>query len=334
MHLLCSLCLWWGLSSLLFWSSGYFGLLWILLVFFQCHDVFSPFFFLSDTIFYFLLSSFNRCFSSLGNFLLSSMSLMISASLSTHSSFFVAASYVVSCFSLSLLLVTLELRLNCNTIEPASSTLGNFCATRWSSWPLSGCSSPSGRCFGSRSPARKSQLLLQPVGLMLSCAPSPPVLTSGWELASSSSFPQGVDVLPSGRLCSRWAKPPLGMSASLLLIMMPPSVSSKTVSTSALSATDAAAVSRCSSLLLRFLLPPSDSCATVSTVVLPASDAAAVLLLLSSLLLRFLLLPSVSCATFSTRVHSAPVAAAVFFASFLVSCAFFLFWRRLFLSWQ
>ena len=27
----------------------------------------------------------------------------------------------------------------------------------------SGCSSPSGRCFGSRSPARKSQLLLQPV---------------------------------------------------------------------------------------------------------------------------------------------------------------------------
>ena len=33
-----------------------------------------------------MLSSFNRCFSSLGNFLLSSMSLMISASLSTLSS--------------------------------------------------------------------------------------------------------------------------------------------------------------------------------------------------------------------------------------------------------
>ena len=107
--------------------------------------------------------------------------------------------------------------------------------------------------------------------------------------------------------------------------MLPLSVSSKTVSTSALSATDAAAASRCSSLLLRFLLPPSDSCATVSTVVLPASDAAAVLLLLSSLLLRFLLLPSVSCATFSTRVLSALVAAAVFFAPFLVSCASFFF---------
>ena len=107
--------------------------------------------------------------------------------------------------------------------------------------------------------------------------------------------------------------------------MMPPSVSSRTVSTSTLSATDAAAVPRCSSLLLRFLLPPSASCATVSTVVLPASDAAAVLLLLSFLLLRFLLLPSVSCDTFSTRVLSASVPAAVFFASFLVSCASFSF---------
>ena len=325
-HLFCSWFSWWGLSSLLFWFSEYFGLIWILQVFFQCHDVFSPFFFLwYSFFFFFFLNSFNRCFSSLGNFLLSSMSLMISASLSTRSSFFVAASYVVSCFSLSLLLVALESRLNCNTIEPASSTWGNFCAARCSSWPLSGCSSPSGRCFGSRSPARTSQLLLQPVGLILSCAPSPPVLTSVWELASSSSFPQGVDVHPSGRLCSRWAEPPRGMSASLLLIMVPPSVSSKTVSTRALSSIDAAAVSRCSSLLLRFLLPPSDSCATVSTVVLPASDAAAVLLLLSSLLLRFLLLPSVSCATFSTRVLSAPAAAAVFFASFLVSCASFSF---------
>ena len=54
------------------------------------------------------------------------------------------------------------------------------------------------------------------------------------------------------------------MSASLLLIMVPPSVTSKTVSTRALSSIDAAAVSRCSPLLLRFLLPPSDSSATVN----------------------------------------------------------------------
>ena len=108
---------------------------------------------------------------------------------------------------------------------------------------------------------------------------------------------------------------------------MLPSVSCTTVSTSVLSATNAAAVPRCSSsLLLRFLLPPSVSCATVSTVVLPASGAAAVSRWLSSLLLRFLLLPSVSFATFTTRVLSASAAAAVFFASFhCVMCFFFYF---------
>ena len=55
-------------------------------------------------IHFFLLSSFNRCLSSLGIFLLSSMSLRISASLSTHSSFFFAAAYVVSCISLRFVL--------------------------------------------------------------------------------------------------------------------------------------------------------------------------------------------------------------------------------------
>ena len=132
---------------------------------------------------------------------------------------------------------------------------------------------------------------------------------------------------PVRDVCARdEQKPPRGLSASLLRIVVLPSVSCKTVSTSVHSASSAAAVPRCSSsLLLRFLLPLWVSYATVSPVVLPASDAAAVSRLLSSLLLRFLLLPSVSCATFSTRVLSASAAAAVFFASFLVSCASFSF---------
>ena len=83
----------------------------------------------------------------------------------------------------------------------------------------SGCSSPSGRCFGSRSPARMSQPLLQPVLVSISCAySSPPILTSGcgrWSCSRSpavlsrslpffsSSLQRGVDVHPSGRLCSR-----------------------------------------------------------------------------------------------------------------------------------
>ena len=45
----------------------------------------------------FLLRSFSRCFSSLGMLLLSSTSLRISAYLSRHSSFFLAAADVVSC---------------------------------------------------------------------------------------------------------------------------------------------------------------------------------------------------------------------------------------------
>ena len=161
--------------------------------------------------FMFLLRSFSRCFSSLGMLLLSSMSLRISASLSRHSSFFFAAADVVSCISLLSFSNTLELLLFCNTIEPASSTWCVICAPRCSSGLRSGCSSPSGRCFGSRSPARRSQPLLQPVFVMISCASSSlPVLTSGCGRVLSrslhffsSSLPRGVDVHPSGRLCSR-----------------------------------------------------------------------------------------------------------------------------------
>ena len=79
-------------------------------------------FFFSDTFFFFLLSSLNRFLSSLGIFLLSSMSLRISTSLSTHSSFFFAAADVVSCISVLSFLNTLRLRPNCNTIEPAFPT--------------------------------------------------------------------------------------------------------------------------------------------------------------------------------------------------------------------
>ena len=86
-----------------------------------------------------------------------------------------------------------------------------ICAPRCSSGLRSGCSSPSGRCFGSRSPARRSRPLLQPVLVMISCASSsPPVLTSGCGRVLSrsphffsSSLPRDVDVHPSGRLCSR-----------------------------------------------------------------------------------------------------------------------------------
>ena len=146
--------------------------------------------------FIFLLSSFSRFFSSLGNFLLSSMSLTISTSLSTLSSFFVVAFCVVPCLLLSFPLLPLDSFLDCNTIEPASTTWRNFCVWR--------CGA-SGRCFGSRSPARKSQLLLQPTGSFPSCAPSSPVIANAFVSFSSSSFPRGVDVHPSGRLSSKRA---------------------------------------------------------------------------------------------------------------------------------
>ena len=265
--------------------------------------------FFSDTFFKFLLRSFSRCFSSLGMLLLSSISLRISASLSRHSSFFSAAAGVVSCISLLSFSNTLELPLFCNTIEPASSTWCVICAPRCFSALHSGCSSPSGRCFGSRSPACRSQPLLQPILVSVSCASSsPPVLTSGcgrWFCSLfpavvsrslhlfPSSLPRGVDVHPSGRLCSRWAKPHR----------------------------------RSPALLLRVVVLPSVSCATVSTSVLSAFNVVVVFCWLSSLLLRFLLLPSVSCATVSTSMLSATAAAAAFFLSiwsfalFLVSCA-------------
>ena len=121
-----------------------------------------PFFFFSDAFFKLLLRSFSRCFSSLDMVRLSSMSLRISASLSRHSSFFFAAADVVTCASLLSFSNTLALLLLRNTIEPASSTWSGTCAPRCSSELRSGCSSPSGRYFGSRSPARKSQLPLQP----------------------------------------------------------------------------------------------------------------------------------------------------------------------------
>ena len=91
-------------------------------------------FFSLTHFFKFLLRSFNRCLSSLGMFLLSSMSLRISASLSTHSSFFFAAADVVSCISLLSFLNTLELRLLCNTIEPASPTLVYHLCTKMFFW--------------------------------------------------------------------------------------------------------------------------------------------------------------------------------------------------------
>ena len=118
---------------------------------------------------------------------------------------------VIHCLSFSNTLALLQFW---KTIEPASSTWCGICAPRCSSGLRSGCSSPSGRCFGSRSPARRSQPLLQPVLVSISCASSsPPILTSGcgrWSCSGSpavlsrslqffsSSLPRGVDVHPSG----------------------------------------------------------------------------------------------------------------------------------------
>ena len=121
------------------------------------HSFFSLMFF-----FMFLLRSFSRCFSSLGMLLLSSMSLRISASLSRHSSFFFAAADVVTCISLLSFSNTLALLLFWNTIEPASSTWCVICAPRCSSGLRSKCSSPSGRCLGSRAlPAGRSRCCSQ-----------------------------------------------------------------------------------------------------------------------------------------------------------------------------
>ena len=100
-----------------------------------------------------LLRSFSRCFSSLGVLLLSSMNLKISASLSKNYSLSFAAADVVTCVSLLSFLNSLALLLEWNTIEPASSTWSGTCAPRCSSELCSKCSSPSGRCFGNRSPA-------------------------------------------------------------------------------------------------------------------------------------------------------------------------------------
>ena len=125
---------------------------------------------------------------------------------------------MITCNSLLSFSSTLALLLLWNTIEPASSTRCGICAPRCSSGLRSGCSSPSARCFGSRSPARKSQPPLQPVLVSISCASSsPPILTSGcgrWFCSRSaavlsrslhffsSSLPRCVDVHPSRRLCS------------------------------------------------------------------------------------------------------------------------------------
>ena len=118
-----SLFWWWALFFLQIWFLGCFLSLWSLRVFVESLPVFS-FFFLPDAFFICLLTSFNRCFSSLGVVLLSSMSLLISMSsfeiTSLDSSIFSAAaasSVSSSFFSFSFISWP-----TCNTIEPASSS--------------------------------------------------------------------------------------------------------------------------------------------------------------------------------------------------------------------
>ena len=68
-----------------------------------------------------LLTSFSRCLSSLGVFLLSSMSLRISASLIDKSSLTFASADAVAQASWLSFLISLVLLLEWNEIEPASS---------------------------------------------------------------------------------------------------------------------------------------------------------------------------------------------------------------------
>ena len=89
--------------------------------FFGCPSAFS-FFFVSDAFFKHLLTSFSLCFSPLGVFLLSSMSLRISASLTKMSSLTFAAADTVAHDSLSCLM-SIMLQLEWNAIEPASSSV-------------------------------------------------------------------------------------------------------------------------------------------------------------------------------------------------------------------
>ena len=92
-------------------------------------------------LFMHLLTSFSLCFSSLGVFLLSSMSLRISAYLIDKSSITFAAADVVTRASVLLFLISLVLLLEWNTIEPASSPWCGNRAPSCSSALRSGCSS-------------------------------------------------------------------------------------------------------------------------------------------------------------------------------------------------
>ena len=242
------------LSSLLFWSrdiSDTFELFKDSL-----NALLSLHSFFSDAFFRLLLRFFSRCFSSLGVLLLSSMSLRISASLSRNSSLSFAAADVATCASLLSLLNSFALLLEWNAIEPASSTWCGTCAPRCSSELCSGCPPPSGRSFDSRSRAIKSQPLLEPCPVSISCASSSSsIFTSGcgrWFCSRSpvilsrslpcfpSSLPRSVDVHPSWRLCSCWSIPPRWFATLLLQFMLLLSISWATASTSVLSASAAA----------------------------------------------------------------------------------------------
>ena len=127
-----------------------------------------------------VLISFSLCFSPLCVFLLTSMSLRISASLTKMSSLTFAAADAVARDSWMSFLISLVLLLEWNTIDPDSSPGCGSRAPRCSSALRSRCSSPffavvrhassssfspsirCGRCFGSRSPASSSQPPLPP----------------------------------------------------------------------------------------------------------------------------------------------------------------------------
>ena len=150
-----------------------------------------------------LFTSFSRCFSSLGVLLLSSMSLRISASFDRQ---IFAHFCCCRCHHARFIIVVLDTVRVAAGVEHDRTCLFTL---MWKSCTkvffslCSGCSSPCGRCFSSRSPASTSQPPLQPL--------EPQV--------------QGVYVQSSWRLCSVRADTLRRLVFIMLLVVLLLSVS-------------------------------------------------------------------------------------------------------------
>ena len=195
-----------------------------------------------------------------------------------------------------------------------------FCAPRCTSILCSGCSSPCGRCFGSRStPASTLQPPLQPL--------LPQV--------------QGVYVQTSWRLCSNRADTPRRLVFILLLVVLLLSISCAPASSLFFSIECGRCSSSRSPAVLSYSLSFLMSSLTQDIDVHPSwrlcSIRAGTPRWFATVLLHFMLLLSIFCTSASSSVRSAFAAAAFSlltcaFASFLMSCASFPFVAPAFLK--